>query len=42
MMRKTSLLLLGAVAGAALTTAVTQPRVIMFGSSAKAAAADTY
>jgi carboxyl-terminal processing protease len=42
MMRKTSLLLLGAVAGAALTTAATHPRVIMFGSSAKAAAADTY
>jgi carboxyl-terminal processing protease len=42
MMRKTTLLLLGAVAGAALTTAATHPRVIMFGSSAKAAAADTY
>jgi carboxyl-terminal processing protease len=42
MMRKTSLLLLGAVAGAALTIAATQPRMILLGSSAKAAAADTY
>jgi len=42
MMRKTSLLLLGAVAGAALTTAVTNPRLLLIGSSAKAAAADTY
>ena len=42
MMRKTPLLLLGGVLGAALTVAATQPRVIMFGSSAKAAAADTY
>jgi len=41
-MRKTSLLLLGAVAGAALTIAATQPRMILLGSSAKAAAADTY
>jgi carboxyl-terminal processing protease len=42
MMRKTSLLLLGAVAGAALTVVATQPRLILLGSSAKAAAADTY
>ena len=42
MMRKTSLLLLGAVAGAALTMAATNPRLILLGSSAKAAAADTY
>ena len=42
MMRKTSLLLLGAVAGAALTIVATQPRLILLGSSAKAAAADTY
>jgi carboxyl-terminal processing protease len=42
MMRKTSLVLLGAVAGAALTMAATQPRVALFGASAKAAAADTY
>ena len=42
MMRKTSLLLLGAVAGAALMLVATQPRLILLGSSAKAAAADTY
>jgi carboxyl-terminal processing protease len=42
MMRKTSLVLLGAVAGAALMMAATQPRVAVFGASAKAAAADTY
>ena len=42
MMRKTSLILLGAAAGAALTLFVTQPRAIFVGSSAKAAAADTY
>jgi carboxyl-terminal processing protease len=42
MMRKTSLLLLGAVGGAALMLAATQPKLILLGSSAKAAAADTY
>src|ERR1041385_8057950 len=44
MMRKTFLLLLGAASGAALTLLATQPRLfhIGFGSSAKAAAADTY
>jgi carboxyl-terminal processing protease len=42
MMRKTSLVLLGAVAGAALTMAATQPRMAFLGASAKAAAADTY
>ena len=42
MMRKTSLILLGAVAGAAITVMATQPRLILLGSSAKAAAADTY
>ncbi|MDQ2079232.1 S41 family peptidase [Xanthobacteraceae bacterium Astr-EGSB] len=42
MMRKTSLVLLGAVAGVALTMAATQPRMAFFGASAKAAAADTY
>ncbi|MEA2903778.1 MAG: carboxyl-terminal processing protease [Alphaproteobacteria bacterium] len=42
MMRKTSLLLLGAAAGAALTLISTQPRIVFDGSSAKAAAADTY
>src|SRR6201991_1421992 len=42
MMRKTSLILLGAVAGAAMTVVATQPKLILLGSSAKAAAADTY
>ena len=44
MMRKTSLILLGAASGAALTLLATQPRLVHigFGSSAKAAAADTY
>jgi carboxyl-terminal processing protease len=42
MMRKTSLILLGAAAGVALTLAATQPRMIAFGSTARAAAADTY
>ena len=44
MMRKTFLVLLGAAAGAALTLLATQPRLVPigFGSSAKAAAADTY
>jgi carboxyl-terminal processing protease len=42
MMRKTSLILLGAAAGAALTLITTQPRIVFDGSSAKAAAADTY
>jgi carboxyl-terminal processing protease len=41
MMRKTSLILLGAVAGAAMTLLVAQPRM-MIGDSAKAAVADTY
>ena len=40
-MRKTSLILLGAAAGAAVTLIAVQPR-IMLGTSAKAAAADTY
>src|SRR5213082_2936654 len=42
MMRKTSLILLGAAAGAALTLITTQPRLVFDGSSARAAAADTY
>jgi carboxyl-terminal processing protease len=44
MMRKTYLLLLGAVSGAALTLLATQPQPVRIGlwSSAKAAAADTY
>jgi carboxyl-terminal processing protease len=44
MMRKTLLILLGAASGVALTLLATQPRLLPagFGSSAKAAAADTY
>jgi carboxyl-terminal processing protease len=42
MMRKTSLVLLGAVAGAALTLVVVQPPRLLLGTSARAAAADTY
>jgi carboxyl-terminal processing protease len=42
MMRKTSLVLLGAVAGAALTLVMVQPPVLLLGTSARAAAADTY
>ena len=43
MMRKTSLVLLGAVSGAAMTLLAVQPHVIFAGASAKAAAAaDTY
>src|SRR5262252_4975379 len=41
-MRKTSLSLLSAAAGAALTLITLQPRILFDGSSAKAAAADTY
>ena len=42
MMRKTSVVLLSAATGAALTLLVTQPRAVFFGSSARAATADTY
>jgi carboxyl-terminal processing protease len=42
MMRKTSLVLLGAAAGTAMTLLATQPRITFMGASAKAAAADTY
>src|SRR6202008_2018063 len=43
MIRKTSLVLLGAAAGVAITLAATQPRTFAFlSASAKAAAADTY
>ncbi|MGE3149197.1 MAG: S41 family peptidase, partial [Pseudorhodoplanes sp.] len=42
MMRKTFLVLLGAATGVALTLAATQPRMFLIGSTAKAAAADTY
>src|SRR5690349_19379459 len=41
-MRKTSLILLGAAAGAAMTLLAVQPRLMLVGASAKAAAADTY
>ena len=41
-MRKTSLILLGAAAGVALTLIGTQPRIVFDGSSARAAASDTY
>jgi carboxyl-terminal processing protease len=42
MMRRTSLILLSAAAGAALALIATQPGIVFDGSSAKAAAADTY
>ena len=42
MMRKTSLILLGAAAGVALTLITTQPRIVFDGARAQAAAADTY
>jgi carboxyl-terminal processing protease len=41
-MRKTSLILLGAAAGAAMTLVLSQPRVVFLGSAAKAAVTDTY
>src|SRR5712671_1792920 len=42
MMRKTSLILLGAAAGGALTLITMQPRIIFDGAHAQVAAADTY
>src|ERR1700734_4528290 len=42
MMRKTSLVLLGAVAGVAVTLVAVQPPGLLLGTSARAAAADTY
>jgi carboxyl-terminal processing protease len=42
MMRKTSLVFLGAVAGALATLALTQPYSMAVGSAARAAASDTY
>src|SRR5689334_8639841 len=42
MIRRTSLMLLSAAAGVAVTLLATQPRLILMGASAKAAAADTY
>jgi carboxyl-terminal processing protease len=41
-MRKTSVILLSAATGAALTLFVTQPRAVLMGSSARAATSDTY
>ena len=41
-MRKTSLILLSAATGAALTLLATQPRAIFMGSTARAATSDTY
>ena len=41
-MRKTSVILLSAAVGAALTLFVTQPRSVLMGSSARAATSDTY
>ena len=42
MIRKTSLILFGAVAGVAVTLIATQPRIVFDGARAQAAAADTY
>ena len=42
MVRKTSLIFLGAIAGAGLTLLATQPPSVFVGSSAKAASSDTY
>ena len=42
MMRKSSLILLGAAAGVAVTLIATQPRIVLDGARAQAAAADTY
>ena len=42
MMRKTTLILLGAAAGTAITLFATEPRIEFFGMSAKAAVDDTY
>src|SRR6201987_233056 len=42
MVRKTSLVLLGAAAGVAVTLVTTQPRLFLDGARAQAAAADTY
>src|SRR5215831_10633688 len=41
-MRKASLILLGAAAGVAVTLVATQPRILLDGARAQAAAADTY
>ncbi len=41
MMRKTSLIFLGAVAGAVATLMLTQPHALLAGSAARAAVSDT-
>src|SRR4029078_5318583 len=41
-MRKTSLIVLGAAAGAVMTLLAVHPRIMLVGATAKAAAADTY
>ena len=42
MMRKTSLIFLGALAGVVATLLLTQPHALLMGSAARAAASDTY
>src|SRR5690242_13413981 len=42
MMRKTSLLVLGALAGVLVTLIITQPHALLAGSAARAAVSDTY
>jgi carboxyl-terminal processing protease len=42
MMRKTSLLVLGALAGVVVTLIITQPHALLAGSAARAAVSDTY
>ena len=42
MMRKTSLILLGAAAGVAVTLIATQPRIVFDGARAQAAASGTF
>jgi carboxyl-terminal processing protease len=42
MVRRTSLICLGAVAGAGLTLLATQPQTVFLGSGAKAASSDAY
>src|SRR5438128_12198841 len=42
MMRKTSLILLGAAAGVAMTLIATPPRIVLDAARAQTAAADTY
>ena len=42
MMRKISLILLGAIAGVGLTLLAMQPLIVLIGSSAKAESSDTY